>query len=155
MNNMAEKHFKLSTFVQIDPQTAFLFLSDLNNHRHLHPFFVKADIVSSGVDDAGNNFQDFMVTESPRLGPFRYTIHFPTRIIFTGEHEFTSEVHAAMGTHLVNKMICKAKNNGTRITESVTIHAPRITIGYVRQQAYIAHKRTFDLLPSVLTKKRP
>ena len=150
---MAEKHFELSTFVQVDHQTAFEFLSDLNNHRHMHPFFVKAELVSSGVDDAGNKFQDFMITERPQLGPFRYTIHFPTRMIFTGEHEFTSEVHAAMGTHLVNVMKCKSENDGTRITESVTIHAPWITIGYVRQQAFHAHQRTFDLLPSVLTKK--
>lgn len=147
---MAEKHFELSTFAQVAPQTAFEFLSDLNNHRHLHPFFVKADLVSSGVDDAGNNFQEFLITERPRLGPFRYTIHFPTRMIFTGELEFTSEVHAALGTHLVNVMRCKAENNGTRITESVTIRAPCVTISYVKQQAFHAHQRTFELLPTVL-----
>jgi hypothetical protein len=106
--------------------------------------------VSSGEDIDGNRFIDFIVTERPLLGPFRYTITFPTRMIFTGQHEFKSEVHAALGTHLVNVMKCTSENNGTRVTETVIINAPWITIGYVEQQAHVAHKRTFDLLPSVL-----
>ena len=150
---MAKTHFELSTVIDVDIETAYQFLSDLNNHRHLHPFFVKADVVASGVDEAGNQFKDFMITERPRLGPFRYTINFPTRMTFTSQHEFISDVRAALGTHLVNVMQFKPNGNGTRIIENVTIDAPRLTISYVKQQAYTAHKRTFDLLPSVLTGK--
>jgi hypothetical protein len=147
---MSGRKFELSTFVNVDVEAAFQFLSDLNNHRHLHPFFIQAEQVSSGEDIEGNCFIDFIMTERPQLGPFRYTITFPTRMIFTGQHEFRSDVRAALGTHLVNVMKCTGENNGTRVSETVIINAPWMTIGYVKQQAYVAHKRTFDLLPSVL-----
>ena len=149
---MATEQFELSTFVDVDVDTTFQFLSDLNNHRHLHPYFVKAEEVASGEADDKNRFVDFMITERPRFGPFRYTIYFPTRMIFTGKHEFMSDLRAAMGTHLINIMKCTSEGAGTRVTESVTVNAPRLTIGYVKGQAYMAHKRTFDLLPSVLKK---
>jgi len=149
---MPSKSFELSTFVDVNVETAFRFLSDLNNHRHLHPYFEKAEQVASGTDSEGNRFIDFMITERPRLGPFRYTINFPTKMIFTAQYEFKSDVHAVMGTHLVNVMKCESENNGTRVTENVLVTAPWLTIGYVKQQAYVAHKRTFDLLPSVLKK---
>lgn len=151
---MPRESFELSTYVDVNVDTAFQFLSDLNNHRHLHPYFVKADEGASGVDSEGKRFVDFMITERPQLGPFRYTITFPTKMVFTDQHEFQSDVRAALGTHLVNVMKCKSENNGTRITESVVISAPWVTINYVKQQAYTAHKRTFDLLPSVLTKSK-
>jgi len=150
---MSQEKFELSTFVDADVETVFNFLSDLNNHRHLHPYFVKAELVDSGRDSDGNRTRDFMITERPRLGPFRYTITFPTKMVFTDQHEFQSDVRTALGTHLVNVMRCKSENNGTRVTENVTVEAPRLTIGYVKQQAYIAHKRTFDLLPSMLANR--
>jgi hypothetical protein len=114
---------------------------------------VQAEQVTSGTDGDGHQFIDFMITERPALGPFRYTIKFPTRIVFTARHEFTSDVRAALGTHLVNVMRCVSEGNGTRITETVTVNAPWVTMAYVKRQAYIAHKRTFDLLPAVLSGK--
>ena len=150
---MPSVFFELSTYVAVDVDTAFQFLSDLNNHGHLHPFFVKAELIASSKDANGNEVKDFIITERPHLGPFRYTINFPTRMTFTSQHEFRSDVRAALNTYLVNVMQCKSEITGTRIIEHVTIEAPRLTIGYVRQQAFTAHKRTFDLLPSVLTGK--
>jgi hypothetical protein len=149
---MQRENFELSTLVSTDVETTFHFLADLNNQRHLHPYFVQADEISSGKDSAGNLIKEFVITERPRLGPFRYTIKFPTTMTITGHHEFTSEVHAALGTHLVNRMRCESENTGTRVIETVTIHAPWLTIRYVKRQAYIAHKRSFDLLPSALVK---
>lgn len=150
---MRHEHFELSTFVNIDIDIAFRFLCDMNNHKHLHPYFVRAEQVSSQMDALGNPIYEFMITERPRLGPFRYTIKFPTTMTFTAPHQFKSEVRAAFQTHLLNTMRCEREKQGTRITETVDIRAPGLTIRYVKQQAYIAHKRSFDLLPSVLMNK--
>jgi hypothetical protein len=150
---MQRETFELSTFVNADVETTFQFLSDLNNHRHLHPYFVQAEEIHCSEDAQGNTVKDFMITERPRFGPFRYTIKFPTRMIFTAQHEITSEVHAALSTHLENTTRCTSEGNGTRVVETVIVRAPWLTIRYVKQQAYIAHKRTFDLLPSVLMNK--
>ena len=151
---MSQASFELSAVVNADVETAFQFLSDLNNHRHLHPYFEKAEQIATDIDADGQRFIDFMITERPRLGPFRYTIRFPTRMVFTDQHEFRSYVRAALGTNLVNVMKVKQEGNGTRITEHVVVRAPWLTIHYVKQQAYLAHKRTFDLLPSVLKRDK-
>jgi hypothetical protein len=147
---MPQKHFKLSTIAPVDPEFAFRFLSNLNNHRYLHPYFVSAEPIRSGIDSTGYSFQDFIVTERPRFAGFHYTITFPTRLMVTGKHEFTTEVHAALNTRLVNVTRCEGEQNNTRITESVTISAPWLTIHYVEQQAFIAHRKSFELLPTVL-----
>ncbi|MCB8984328.1 MAG: hypothetical protein H6659_10920 [Ardenticatenaceae bacterium] len=147
---MAQRQFELTTVAAVDRAFAFRFLQDLNNHRHLHPFFVQAEVVRSGVDEAGCSYQDLMVTERPQLAFWRYTIHFPTRMVVTGEYELTSYVEAALHTRLVNVMRCQSEQDQTRITESVTVTAPWMTMGYVRRQAFVAHQRTFSLLPDVL-----
>ena len=149
---MSPRQFELSTTAPVEPDFAFQFMMDLNNHRHLHPFFVAAEVVSSGVDASGHSYQDFIVTERPRLALFRYTITFPTRMMVTGDCELTSQVQAALKTRLTNVVRCRLEQGKTRITETVTVDAPWPTIGYVTRQAHIAHQRTFSLLPSALAK---
>ncbi len=147
---MSQTTFQLSTIVSVDPQTAFQFLSDFNNYRYLHPYFEKAALVGSGTTAEEYSYQDFMITERPYLAFFRYQITFPTRLIIIGEQEFKSEVQAALNTKLVNVMRCVAENGRTQITETVTIHAPWLTIAYVKRQAFKAHSQTFAQLPSHL-----
>ncbi|MGB8213603.1 MAG: hypothetical protein WCE68_08600 [Anaerolineales bacterium] len=50
-------------------------------------------------------------------------------------------------------MRCGPEGSGARITEAVTVEAPWLTIRYVKQQAFVAHSRTFKLLPSVLEER--
>jgi len=149
---MSQRQFELSTIAPVEPDFAFQFMMDLNNHRHLHPFFVAAEVVGLGVDAAGHSYRDFVVTERPRLAFFRYTITFPTRMVLTGDCELTSHVQAALKTRLTNVVRCRPEQGQTRITETVSVDAPWLTIGYVTRQAYIAHQRTFTLLPSALAK---
>jgi hypothetical protein len=149
---MPQRQFELSTLAPVPPDFAFQFLLEMNNHRHLHPFFVQAQRVGSGKDEAGQDYQDFIITERPGFMGIRYTITFPTRQIITGPRQFTSQVRAALGTRLTNVMRCQPEGTGTRITESVTVQAPWLTIGYVTRQALKAHQATFDRLPAVLTK---
>lgn len=149
---MSHAQFTLSTTVSVEPQIAYAFLVDLNNHRHLHPFFVEAKSVATGTTPVGFPYEDFMITERPRFAFFHYTINFPTRMILSGENEFRSEVEAALGTKLSNVMRCEKENGRTRITETVTINAPWFIINYVKRQAYHAHSQTFTKLPGVLAK---
>lgn len=149
---MRQEQFTLSTIVATDPETAFRFLSDYNNHRHLHPYFEKAELVDSGINEEGESYQDFIVTERPFLAFFRYRITFSSRQIITSQNEFRSEVRAAFNTNLVNVMRCVEENGRTVISETITIEAPWLTIRYVKGQAYKAHSRLFELLPTVLGK---
>jgi len=147
---MPQRTFELTTFAPVPAEFAFRFLSDLNNHRYLHPFFVRAEQVGVGSDASGRVYRDFMVTERPNFAFVRYTIHFPTRMFLGNDGQFTSEVKAALGTSLVNVMRCAVEGQGTRITESVTVAAPAWTLAYVRREAFTAHSQTFRRLPEAL-----
>jgi hypothetical protein len=147
---MAQQSFELSTTASVDPAFAFRFLLDLNHHRHLRPHFVGAELVRSGTNACGQIFQEFRITERPRFALFRYTVNYLTRLVFSGPNEYTTDVNGALGTHVFNRMMVSGEQGATRIVEEVRIDAPRLTIGYLRQQAYLAHRRTFDRLPGVL-----
>lgn len=151
---MAQRTFELTTKATAAPHTAFEFLTDFNNHRDLHLYFVQAEIINAGQDRQGRYFKDYIVTERPRLAFFNYTITFPTRLTIIDQWTFTAEVEAALSTRLVNMTRIQPRDSGCLITEHVTVNAPWLTIGYVSRQARQAHRATFDRLPAVLERRQ-
>lgn len=150
---MARASFMLATYAPVEPAFALAFLSDLSNHHDLHPFLVRADIVATYHNAQGQQVRQYRIIERPRLGPLRYTISFRADLTIVDESSYASEVWAALGTRLRNRMECAAEGAGTRIRETVEVEAPRLTLSYVRRQAHAAHARTLRLLPEVLEKK--
>ena len=149
---MRQEQFTLSTTVSADLDTTFQFLCDYDNHRHLHPYFEASELIGSGVNAAGEAYQDFIITDHIPFLFFHYKTTFPTRQIITAPHIFRSEVQAVLNTNLVNVMSCEEENGRTLITETVTIQASWLAIRYVKRKAFEAHSRTFALLPTVLGK---
>jgi len=151
---MPEQRFVLSAPAPVDPDFAFHFLADLTNHRHLHPLFVRADLLVSGVDSAGRRFQEFAVTERPRLAGLRYAVRFAVRLTVSGQREYTADVRAPLGTRLVSVVRCEGGPAATTITETTTVRAPWPTFPYVARQALGAHRASFRLMPAVLLERR-
>jgi hypothetical protein len=159
---MATRTFELSTTVPVAPEAAIDFLVDLSRHHGLHPYVVTAEVVASG-EDASGSWQDWRVVERPRLGPFRYTIRFPARMIRTSRDSMRGDVTAAPGCTLVTTT--RATSSGApaarheRMPHESTLHettvvtAPLPLVGYMTRQARLAHARTFSLLPSELAER--
>jgi hypothetical protein len=148
---MTTRTFELTTTVPVAPEAAIDFLVDLSRHRGLHPFVVSADVVASGRD-ADGDWQDWRVVERPRLGPVRYTIRFPTRMTRTGPTAMRGDVRAAPGCMLVTRTTATADAVAGHaiVHELTTVSAPRLVLGYMAEQARVAHARTFALLPAEL-----
>lgn len=146
---MATRSFELTTTVPVPPEAAVDFLVDLARHHGLHPYVVSADVVASGQDEDGS-WQDWRVVERPRLGPFRYTIRFPARMIRTSPTSMRGDVTAAPGCTLVTLTEARGTGGSTTLHEVTVVTAPLPLVGYMTRQARLAHARTFSLLPTEL-----
>ncbi len=144
--------FELTTSVPVGPRAAIDFLTDLTRHRGLHPYLVSADVVAEGTGPDGS-WREWRVVERPRLGPLRYTIRFPARVVRDGD-TIASSVRAAPGCTLrtVTRATPAENDGGTGalLTETTEVTAPWPVAGYMTRQARAAHERTFALLPGEL-----
>lgn len=156
---MATRTFELATTVPVSPEAAIDFLVDLARHHGLHPYLVSAEVVDRGTDQAGS-WQDWRVVERPRLGPLRYPIRFPARMIRTSPASMRGEVTAAPGCTLVttthatgtaaSATLHETALHETTLHETTVVTAPLPLVGYMARQARLAHARTFSLLPTEL-----
>jgi hypothetical protein len=149
-DHVATRTFQLTTIVPAAPTAVIDFMVDLTRHHGLHPFVVSATVVESGKDD-GVAWQDWRVVERPRLGPLRYTIRFPARMERRSPTSMRGTVVAAPGCTLVTLTEARSVSGETVLTESTTVSAPAVLVGYMTSQARIAHARTFRLLPGEFT----
>jgi hypothetical protein len=61
-----------------------------------------------------------------------------------------SSVRAAPGCTLMSVTAASATDAGTRVSETVTVTAPRLLVSYMHRHALLAHRRTYSLLPREL-----
>lgn len=146
---VSTRGFQLTVTVPVDARAAIDFLADLTRHRGMHPYLVSAEVVatSTGQDEP---WQDWQVVERPRLGPLRYRIRFPARVVRTADDTMTTWVRAAPGCTLRTVTRATADPDGALLTETTEVVAPWPVIGYMTRQARSAHERTFALLPGEL-----
>lgn len=149
---MATRSFELTTTVPVAPEAAVDFVVDLSRHHGLHPYLVSAHVVASG-EDADGNWHDWRVVERPRLGPFRYTIRFPARMLRTSPTSMRGDVVAAPGCTLVTFTEATGTGASATLHEVTVVTAPLPLVGYMTRQARLAHTRTFSLLPTELAKQ--
>ncbi len=132
------------------PEAVVDFLMDLDRHRGLHPFLVSAEVVAHGVGEAGP-WWEWRVLERPRLGPVRYPIRFPARLVRTSPTSMESWVGAAPGCVLRSVTSAAVEGDGsTSVVERTRVSAPRPAVAYMERQARTAHQRTFGLLPTAV-----
>lgn len=150
---MPTRRFELTTSVPTSPRETIDFLTDLTRHRGLHPYLVSADVVASGPGPDGP-WQDWRVVERPRLGPLRYRVRFPARVVRTADDVMRTSVRAAPGCTLVTVTRAAPAPDGALLTETTEVTAPWPVAGYMTDQARSAHERTFAALPEELGRGR-
>lgn len=147
---MAVRAFSLITTVRAGPEEVVDFLADLPRHVGLHPFLVSADVVAAG-DDGSGAWCDYTVTERPMLWRWHYRLRFPVHVVRTSATSFRSDVRALRGCRLtaVTRAVAGA-DGATVVTETTTVTAPRVLVGYMARNARRAHARTFSMLDTHL-----
>ena len=148
---MATRTFDLEATVGVPPAEAIDFLTQLDRHHGLHPYIQGAERTAHGSDDEGP-WVEWEVVDRPKLGPFPYTIRFPSRVTRISLSSYVSRVKAAPGCTLEIRAHASVTDAGTRVVETVVVSAPRPLVGYMTRQALLAHTRTFELLPGELSR---
>lgn len=149
---MSTRRFELSTTVRAAPEGALDFLARLDAHRGMHPYLESAEVERSGRDATGP-WQDWRVVERPRLGPLRYTIAFPARMIRVSPTELRGRVRAAPGCFLETVTTVRAAGSGAVVDEMTVVTAPWMLVDYITRHARLAHTRTFSLLDGELARR--
>src|SRR6476469_8996138 len=121
---VATRTFDLEATVAVPPSEAIDFLTQLDRHHGLHPDIQGAERTAQGTDDEGPWVQ-WEVVDRPKLGPFPYTIRFPSRITRTSVSSYVSRVKAAPGCTLEIRTRASVTDAGTLVAETVTVSAPR------------------------------
>src|SRR3954453_19527514 len=122
MGSMASRTFHLETMVAATPVEAIEFLSSLDGHRGLHPYFQRAQVTDRGTDEEGEG-SDWQVVERTPLGPFHYTLRFAARLTRTSPTSFHTLVKPAPGCTLSATTAATATDAGTRVTEMLEVSA--------------------------------
>lgn len=147
---MAVRAFSLTATVRAGPEEVVDFLADLPRHVGLHPFLVSAEVVASG-DDASGAWRDYTVTERPRVWRWHYRLRFPVHVARTSATSLRSDVRALPGCRLTAVTRAVAATDGTtEVSETTTVTAPLVLVGYMARNARRAHARTFSLLDTHL-----
>lgn len=101
---------------------------------------------------------DWRVAERPRLGPLRYRIRFPARMIRVSSSSLVGRVVAAPGCTLETSTTAVALRGPgdhpaeTELREVCVVSAPWPVVGHMTRHARLAHERTYALLPAELAR---
>ena len=151
MGPVASRTFQVEATVPTSPERAIDFLMQLDQHRGLHAYLESADVTGSGTDAEGE-WTDWAIVERPKLGPFRYRIRFPARMIRTAPTTMIGRVRAAPGCTLETRTTAEGTDASARVTETVLVTAPWLLVGYMARHARLAHEKTYGLLPAELAR---
>ncbi|WP_135455189.1 SRPBCC family protein [Mycobacterium sp. DL99] len=124
--------------VPAPPEQVRAFYVDLDNISQVHPL-VQWVRSTSRVDLADGYQQDYQIRDRIPLGPFALPITYRTRLIVPTAGAVTAQARQFPQVQLDSQVDFAATETGTRITEELTIAAPRPLLAITVEQAVDAH----------------
>lgn len=124
--------------VPAPPEQVRAFYVDLDNISQVHPL-VQWVRSTSRVDLADGYRQDYQVRDRIPLGPFALPITYRARLIVPTAGPVTAQARQFPQVRLDSRVDFAATGAGTRITEDLTIAAPRPLLAITVEQAVAAH----------------
>lgn len=129
---------RVSDEVPAPPEQVRAFYVDLDNISQVHPLvqWVRA---LSRADLADGYRQDYQVRDRIPLGPFTLPITYRARLIVPATGPVSARARQFPRVQLDSEVDFAATEAGTRITEELTIAAPRPLLPITVEQAVAAH----------------
>ena len=124
--------------VPAPPEQVRAFYVDLDNISQVHPL-VQWVRSTSRVDLADGYRQDYQVRDRIPLGPCAVPITYRARLIVPTAGPVTAQARQFPQVRLDSRVDFAATGTGTRITEDLTIAAPRPLLAITVEQAVAAH----------------
>lgn len=124
--------------VPAPPEQVRAFYVDLDHISQVHPL-VQWVRSTSRVDLADGYRQDYQVRDRIPLGPFTLPITYRARLIVPTAGAVTAQARQFPQVRLDSRVDFMPSDTGTRITEELTIAAPRPLLAITVEQAVAAH----------------
>ncbi|WP_029109345.1 SRPBCC family protein [Mycobacterium sp. URHD0025] len=124
--------------VPAPPDPVRAFYVDLGNISQVHPL-VQWVRSTSRVDLADGYRQDYQVRDRIPLGPLALPITYRARLIVPAAGPVSAQARQFPQVQLDSRVVFAATEAGTRITEDLTIAAPRPLLSITVEQAVAAH----------------
>ncbi|ODR21547.1 SRPBCC family protein [Mycolicibacterium porcinum] len=124
--------------VPAPPEQVRAFYVDLDHISQVHPL-VQWVRSTSRMELADGYRQDYQVRDRIPLGPFALPITYRARLIVPAAGAVTAQARQFPQVRLDSRVDFAATETGTRITEDLTIAAPRPLLAITVGQAVAAH----------------
>lgn len=128
----------VSAEVPAPPEQVRAFYVDLDHISQVHPL-VQWVRSTSRMELADGYRQDYQVRDRIPLGPFALPITYRARLIVPTAGAVTAQARQFPQVRLDSRVDFAATETGTRITEDLTIAAPRPLLAITVGQAVAAH----------------
>ncbi|OBF62962.1 polyketide cyclase / dehydrase and lipid transport [Mycobacterium sp. 852002-51971_SCH5477799-a] len=128
----------LSEHVPAPPDAVRDFYVDLDNIKLVHPLIVSVERVSRSETPDGYQ-QTFRVIDRIPLGPFMIRISYHARVRVPVSGDVLTEADQSPGVRLRGTVSFDPVDGGTRVTERISITAPRLLAGVTIREGVKAH----------------
>lgn len=128
----------LSEHVPAPPDAVRDFYVDLDNIRLVHPLIVSVETVSRNQTPDGYR-QTYRVVDRIPLGPFMIRTSYQARLWVPVSGDVLTEADQSPGVRLRGTVSFEPVDGGTRVTERISIAAPRLLAGVTIREGVRAH----------------
>lgn len=128
----------LSEQVPAPPDAVRDFYVDLNNIKLVHPLIVSVETVSRSEIPDGYQ-QTYRVVDRIPLGPLTIRTSYQARLRVPDRGDVLTAADQSPGVRLRGAVSFEPVDGGTRITERISITAPRLLAGVTIREGVKAH----------------
>lgn len=136
---MARAHRVLTEEVSAPPADVRSWYVDLDNIAAVHPLVVSVRSTALRRDGQGYQ-QSYRVTDRIPFGPVTLRTTYRVRLTVPVTGDVTAEARQFPGVRLHTIVSFDATDAGTRVTERMTIDAPRPLAAFTAREAVTAHR---------------
>jgi hypothetical protein len=140
--------FELSIEIAVPRARLHAFLCDLACFSALHPFI--ESITRLPADPARPRALRHRVVDRIPLGPFRLRTVYTAALEPIADDEILGEAWQWPGVHLTTRYRLADRGDKTGLREAAVVEAPLGLRGFVRRQAFAAHRTTLERLKALL-----
>jgi len=130
---------ELSEDVPAEPALVRAFYADLHNIVELHPLVVSVHVTERTPLPDGYR-QTYRVRDRVPLGPFELPIGYVARLTVPSAGDIHTEARQFPAVRLTGVVAFDATDAGTRVTERITIEAPRPLAVLTTREAVATHR---------------
>jgi hypothetical protein len=135
---IGQSEHEITADVPAPPEDVRAFYTDLHNIEDVHPLVVSVRVIDR-TELADGYRQTYRVKDRVPVGPFALPTRYVARLTVPLTGEVLTEARQFPRVLLAGAVTFELLGSSTRITERITIRAPRPLVGVTTREAVKAH----------------